>query len=268
MMRASSVAESTARAVVAAVGRLRREPLTKPPGVAEAVDWAEAATLLHQRGARWPDAFKRAIGVALKDEEDLAYVSGRLDADHRGGGRVSVLAACGAALRDLPGAAARERLCGRAGADRHVPRGRRAARPAIDRRHPPRRACDACARRPSGAPRSMRCSTRTSSARSRTAKAPGEPRTRRSASRKSGAAAPSRSSPTRSTRPGRTRRPPRRCLCAALGPRRRRGAAPLRPRGARASAAPSRLPAHARAPRRSASTRAAPCARRCATTAT
>ena len=71
MMRASSVAERTARAVVAAVGRLRREPLTKPPGVAEAVDWAEAATLLHQRGAHWPDAFKRAIGVALKDEEDL-----------------------------------------------------------------------------------------------------------------------------------------------------------------------------------------------------
>jgi MoxR-like ATPase len=80
MMRASSVAESTARAVVAAVGKLRREPLTKPPGVAEAVDWAEAATLLHQRGARWPDAFRRAIGVALKDEEDLTYVSGRLDA--------------------------------------------------------------------------------------------------------------------------------------------------------------------------------------------
>jgi MoxR-like ATPase len=79
MMRASSVAESTARSVVAAVGRLRREPLTKPPGIAEAVDWAEAATLLHDRGARWPDAFKRAIGVALKDEEDLAFVSGRLD---------------------------------------------------------------------------------------------------------------------------------------------------------------------------------------------
>ena len=79
MMRASSVAEHTARAVVAAVGKLRREPLTKPPGVAEAVDWAEAATLLHQRGARWPDAFKRAIGVALKDEEDLTYISGRLD---------------------------------------------------------------------------------------------------------------------------------------------------------------------------------------------
>ena len=67
---------ATARAVVAAVGKLRREPLSKPPGVAEAVDWAEAATLLNERGARWPDAFKRSIGVALKDEEDLAFIAG------------------------------------------------------------------------------------------------------------------------------------------------------------------------------------------------
>ena len=44
------------------------------------MDWAEAATLLHERGARWPDAFKRSIGVALKDEEDLTFISGRLDA--------------------------------------------------------------------------------------------------------------------------------------------------------------------------------------------
>jgi MoxR-like ATPase len=80
MMRASSVAETTARAVVAAVGKLRREPLSKAPGVAESVDWAEAATLLHKGGARWPDAFKRSIGVALKDEEDLAFVAPRLDA--------------------------------------------------------------------------------------------------------------------------------------------------------------------------------------------
>ncbi len=79
MMRASSVAESTARAVVAAVGRLRREPLTKPPGVAETVDWAEAATLLARTGAAWPEAFKRSIGVALKDEADLAHVAGRLE---------------------------------------------------------------------------------------------------------------------------------------------------------------------------------------------
>jgi len=80
MLRASSVAETTARAVVAAVGKLRREPLSKSPGISESVDWAEAATLLNRGGACWPDAFKRSIGVALKDEEDLAYVSGRLDA--------------------------------------------------------------------------------------------------------------------------------------------------------------------------------------------
>jgi len=78
MMRASGVAEATARAVTAAVGRLRREPLTKPPGVAEAVDWAAAATLLAERGTPWPDAFRRSIGVALKDEEDLAYMRDRL----------------------------------------------------------------------------------------------------------------------------------------------------------------------------------------------
>jgi MoxR-like ATPase len=80
MMRASRVAQSTARAVVTAVGRLRREPLTKPPSIAEAVDWAEAATVLAQGGAGWPEAFKRSIGVALKDEEDLAYMAPRLDA--------------------------------------------------------------------------------------------------------------------------------------------------------------------------------------------
>ncbi|MEM9764458.1 MAG: MoxR family ATPase [Pseudomonadota bacterium] len=76
--RASSVAEATAHAVVAAVGRLRAEPLAKPPGVAETVEWAEAATLLQAQGAAWPDAFRRAIGVALKDQDDLAYMADRL----------------------------------------------------------------------------------------------------------------------------------------------------------------------------------------------
>jgi len=79
MMRASAVARSTAEAVVAAVGRLRQEPLAKPPGVAETVEWAEAATLLHSQGAPWPAAFRRAIGVALKDQDDLAFTAPRLD---------------------------------------------------------------------------------------------------------------------------------------------------------------------------------------------
>jgi MoxR-like ATPase len=80
MMRASGIAAATARAVVAAVGRLRREPLAKPPGIAETIDWAEGATLLNRRGAPWPEAFRRAIGAALKDEDDLAFLGGRLDA--------------------------------------------------------------------------------------------------------------------------------------------------------------------------------------------
>ena len=79
MMRASSVARSTADAVVKAVSALRAEPLAKPPGVAETVEWAEAATLLHQQGSPWPAAFKRAIGVALKDQDDLTFVGDRID---------------------------------------------------------------------------------------------------------------------------------------------------------------------------------------------
>ena len=80
MMRASGVGERAARAVVAAVGRLRREPLAKRPGIAEAVEWAEAATLLNEQGARWPDAFRRSLGVVLKDEDDLVHVTPRIDA--------------------------------------------------------------------------------------------------------------------------------------------------------------------------------------------
>jgi len=80
MMRASIVAQDTARRVVAAVGKLRAEPLAKPPGVAETVEWAEAATVLNEQGETWPRAFARAIGVVLKDQDDLAFIAPRLDA--------------------------------------------------------------------------------------------------------------------------------------------------------------------------------------------
>lgn len=79
MTRASSVAQATADAVVASVNLIRAEPLTKPPGVAETVEWAEAATLLNGQGAPWPDAFRRAIGTALKDQDDITYLAPRLD---------------------------------------------------------------------------------------------------------------------------------------------------------------------------------------------
>lgn len=79
MARASRVARATADAVVASVNMLRAEPLAKPPGVAETIEWAEAATLLNGQGARWPDAFRRAIGVAIKDHDDMTYLAPRLD---------------------------------------------------------------------------------------------------------------------------------------------------------------------------------------------
>ena len=57
---------------------MRGEPLAKPPGVAETIEWAEAASLLNTQGAMWPDAFARAIGVAIKDQDDLTYLAPKL----------------------------------------------------------------------------------------------------------------------------------------------------------------------------------------------
>jgi MoxR-like ATPase len=80
MARASAVAQETARAIVAAVNRLRQEPLNKVPGVAETIEWADAATRLATLGQSWPEAFRRSIGVVLKDQEDLSYLEPRLEA--------------------------------------------------------------------------------------------------------------------------------------------------------------------------------------------
>jgi MoxR-like ATPase len=79
MLRAGDVAAATARAVAGAVRELRDMPLTKPPGISEAVEWAHAASLLARHGD-WPQAFRRAIGVLIKDEEDLAYLESRIEA--------------------------------------------------------------------------------------------------------------------------------------------------------------------------------------------
>ncbi|MDI7861631.1 MoxR family ATPase [Rhizobiaceae bacterium n13] len=79
MARAGDVIQTTARAVARAVGAIRARPLAKPPGISEAVEWANAATILERGGSPWPEAFRRAIGVLIKDEEDLAYMDGEFD---------------------------------------------------------------------------------------------------------------------------------------------------------------------------------------------
>ena len=91
MARAGDVAESTAKAVVAAVNGLRRLPLAKSPGIAEGVEWAQAATLLENASGRWPDAFRRSIGVAIKDEEDLRFLTTRDAGDSEKNPLVAVL---------------------------------------------------------------------------------------------------------------------------------------------------------------------------------
>ena len=78
MLRAGGVAEATAKAVANAVQEIRARPLAKPPGIAEAVEWANAATILEKGGSPWPEAFRRAIGVLIKDEEDLSYLTPEL----------------------------------------------------------------------------------------------------------------------------------------------------------------------------------------------
>ena len=77
-LRAGGFAHETARAVAHAVRNIRLRPLAKPPGISEAVDWANAATVLEKGGSPWPEAFRRAIGVLIKDEEDLACVRDEL----------------------------------------------------------------------------------------------------------------------------------------------------------------------------------------------
>ena len=78
MMRAGDVAETTALAVARAVSEIRARPLAKPPGIVEAIEWANAATVLEKSGSPWPEAFRRAIGVLVKDEEDMAYIAPEL----------------------------------------------------------------------------------------------------------------------------------------------------------------------------------------------
>lgn len=78
MARAGDVAEATAAAVARAVQDIRARPLAKPPGISEAIEWANAATVLEKGGSPWPEAFRRAIGVLVKDEEDLTYIAPEL----------------------------------------------------------------------------------------------------------------------------------------------------------------------------------------------
>lgn len=74
--QAPEVPEALARAVAAAVERLRELGLLKSPGVAETIGWARALAYLGAGGAGGldPDLAEATLGTVVKDRDDLERV--------------------------------------------------------------------------------------------------------------------------------------------------------------------------------------------------
>jgi MoxR-like ATPase len=74
-----NIEEDAADSLVRAVSGVRRLALLKKPGIAESVEWARGAVTLTANGDAWPVALRRALGLLVKDEEDMALVHEHLD---------------------------------------------------------------------------------------------------------------------------------------------------------------------------------------------
>ncbi len=72
-LRAPEVSDGLARSVAGAVARLRELDLLKPPGAAEAIDWAQALALLGAASADG-EAARETLGWAVKNHDDLRRV--------------------------------------------------------------------------------------------------------------------------------------------------------------------------------------------------
>ena len=60
------LAEDAAQSLVAAVTGVRALRLIKPPGIAETIEWAQAAKVLTDEGSAWPVALRRSLGPAAQ----------------------------------------------------------------------------------------------------------------------------------------------------------------------------------------------------------
>jgi MoxR-like ATPase len=69
-LRAPEVSDALARSVADGVSRLRGLELAKPPGIAEAIDWARALAILGVDGVDG-DSARDTLGWAVKNVEDL-----------------------------------------------------------------------------------------------------------------------------------------------------------------------------------------------------
>jgi len=72
-LRVPGVSERLARAVATAVASLRELDLIKPPGAAEAIDWAQALSILGADSVNG-DAARDTLGWAIKNHDDLRRV--------------------------------------------------------------------------------------------------------------------------------------------------------------------------------------------------
>jgi MoxR-like ATPase len=72
-LRVPGVSEKLARSVAHAVSTLRGIDLMKPPGAAEAIDWAQALTILGADGVNGEEG-RDTLGWALKNVDDLRRV--------------------------------------------------------------------------------------------------------------------------------------------------------------------------------------------------
>jgi MoxR-like ATPase len=78
-LRAPEVPEQLARSVAEAIARLRDADLIKPPGAAEAIDWARALALLGAEAAAGEPALQ-TLGWAVKNRDDLEAAEAALGA--------------------------------------------------------------------------------------------------------------------------------------------------------------------------------------------
>jgi MoxR-like ATPase len=72
-LRVPGVSEQLARAVAMAVATLRGMDLIKPPGAAEAIDWAQALSILGAESVNG-EAGRETLGWAIKNHDDLRRV--------------------------------------------------------------------------------------------------------------------------------------------------------------------------------------------------
>ena len=78
MARAPQAADGLVRQVVGAVNRLRDMELSKPPGVAESIDWVRTLGVL-EASELTPDALRDSLGAVVKERDDLELVLTRVD---------------------------------------------------------------------------------------------------------------------------------------------------------------------------------------------